>query len=39
MDKIVNWSLLKEPYNWIIVFLMVAIGLIALTILQPQISE
>ena len=31
----VNWELMKNPYNWIIVLLMVAIAGFALSLLYP----
>jgi hypothetical protein len=30
-----NWELLKNPYNWVIVTLMIAIAVAALSFLQP----
>ncbi len=35
MPELINWALLKQPYNWIVVILMVAIAVLALTYLQP----
>ena len=37
--SLINWDLLREPYNWIIVILMLAIGVYALTLLQPTLSS
>ena len=34
MPEIVNWSLLKEPLNWVIVALMVAIAAFGLCLLM-----
>lgn len=34
--SLINWELLKQPYNWIVVFLMCAFALVALSILFPQ---
>ena len=33
MPQLVNWTLLKEPLNWIIVALMLAIAVYTLTLL------
>lgn len=38
MDRIVNLELLRNPYNWIIVILMIAFALMALTYLQPYLG-
>ena len=34
MDRIVNWELLKEPLNWIIVILMLMIGVFGLNLIM-----
>ena len=39
MDRFINWELLKQPYNWVIVVLMLAIGVTALTYLQPALAQ
>lgn len=39
MDRFINWELLKQPYNWIVVVLMLAIGVAALTYLQPTLQQ
>lgn len=36
MPSLINWGLLKEPYNWIIVFLMCAFALILLALVFPE---
>jgi hypothetical protein len=36
MPGLVNWELLKQPYNWIVVFLMCVFALIGLSLLFPQ---
>jgi hypothetical protein len=36
MDRIVNWELLSNPINWIIVVLMLAIGTFALALLMSN---
>ena len=38
LDKIVNPSLLSNPYNWVTVFLMTAFALLLLQIVTPQTS-
>ena len=39
LDQIINWEMLREPYNWIIVILMLAIGYGILMMLQKPLSE
>lgn len=39
MDSFINWSLLKEPYNWITVALMTAFALILLSLLMPSSQD
>ena len=36
MDKLINFDLIKQPYNWIVVFLMCAFALILLALVAPQ---
>ena len=38
MDKIVNLALLSNPYNWIVVALMLAIGVFALNLLAQPLA-
>jgi hypothetical protein len=33
MPELINWALLKEPVNWIIVFLMLAIAVFGLSLI------
>lgn len=33
---LINWDLVKNPYNWIVVFLMCAFAIVALAIIFPQ---
>ena len=33
MPELINWSLLREPINWIIVVLMLAIGTAGLSLI------
>lgn len=35
MPKLINWELASNPYNWIIVFLMVAIFAFAWGLVDP----
>lgn len=35
MPALINWGLISEPYNWIIVALMLAIAVFLLHALQP----
>lgn len=37
--QIVNMELIRNPYNWVIVILMLAIGVVALTALQPALAD
>lgn len=39
MPALINWGLLKEPYNWLIVFIMCVMALIFLTIVFPQAAS
>lgn len=34
-----NWELLRNPYNWIVVFLMVTMAVAGLTLLQPYAAS
>ena len=36
MDRFVNFDLLKNPYNWIVVVLMTAFALLLLHIVMPE---
>lgn len=36
MPALINWELLKQPYNWVVVILMCAFGLFALALIFPQ---
>lgn len=38
MPQLINWALIREPYNWIMVFVMCAFALIFLAIVFPQSS-
>ena len=37
--QLINWPLLKNPINWAIVWLMVAFGVIVVTLLAPMSSN
>jgi hypothetical protein len=39
LDWLINWELLRHPYNWLIVILMLAIGFGILMALQKPLSE
>lgn len=39
LDRIINWELLREPYNWLIVILMLAIGYGILMMIQKPLSQ
>ena len=39
LDSIVNWELLRHPYNWVIVILMLAIGYGILMLIQKRLNE
>lgn len=38
MDSFINLGLLSQPYNWIVVALMLAIGVFALNLLSQPIA-
>lgn len=37
MPALINWDLIRQPYNWIIVALMLAIAVFVLHTLQPNL--
>ncbi len=39
MPKLLNLDLIREPYNWIVVFLMCAFALVFLSLVFPQASN
>jgi hypothetical protein len=39
MPQLINWDLLRHPYNWVIVILMLAIGVYALTLLAAPLGQ
>jgi hypothetical protein len=38
MPDLINVALLREPINWVIVILMLAIAVFGLTLLQPSLG-
>lgn len=39
MPALINWELLKQPYNWLIVLIMCLFALIFLALVFPQASS
>jgi hypothetical protein len=39
MPRLVNWELMGNPLNWVIVILMLGIGAMALFALQPALEQ
>lgn len=39
MSQLITWELLKNPFNWIVVWLMVAFFVFAMTLLDPLNTE
>lgn len=39
LDRIINWELLRHPYNWLIVILMLAIGWGIVMMIQKPLDE
>lgn len=39
MPQFINWDLLKQPYNWIIVTVMCVFALIFLSLVFPQATS
>lgn len=39
MPTLINWAILKEPYNWIIVLIMCVFALVFLSLVFPQASR
>jgi hypothetical protein len=39
MPALINWDLLRSPYNWVIVILMLAIGVYAITLLAAPLGQ
>lgn len=39
MPPLVNWELLKQPYNWLVVMVMCVFALIFLSLVFPQASS
>lgn len=36
MPQLINWELLRQPYNWVIVFVMCVMALAFLTLVFPE---
>jgi hypothetical protein len=36
MPQLINWELLRQPYNWVIVFVMCVLALVFLSLVFPQ---
>lgn len=36
MPQLINWDLVKSPYNWIVVVLMTAFALMFLHLIMPE---
>jgi hypothetical protein len=39
MPAFINWELVKQPYNWAVVFLMCVFALALLSLVFPQPSD
>jgi len=39
LDRFINWELLRHPYNWVIVILMLAIGWGIFMLIQQPLAE
>lgn len=39
MPELINWDLIRNPYNWAITVLMVFFGLFLLALVSPEISK
>lgn len=39
MPQLINWEILREPYNWVIVFMMCVFALIFLSLVFPQATS
>jgi hypothetical protein len=39
MPDLINWDLIRNPYNWVIVILMLAIGVYALTLIAGPLGD
>lgn len=38
LSRVINWELLREPYNWVIVIMMLAIGYMLLMLVQKPLQ-
>ncbi len=39
MPELINWALIREPLNWVVVILMLAIAVWGLTLLSPSLGQ
>lgn len=39
MPNLINWELLKQPYNWLMVFIMCIFALLFLSLVFPQATN
>jgi lipoprotein signal peptidase len=39
LDDFINWSLLKEPYNWIVVILILVLVYLTIMFIQKPLSQ
>ena len=37
--RLINWELVRNPYNWVVLFLMTAFALIGLALIFPQLDN
>lgn len=35
MPRLINWELIRNPLNWVVVYLMVAFAIVALALIDP----
>jgi hypothetical protein len=38
MPNIFNWGMLSNPYNWLVVFLMIAIAVVPMTVIRNSLA-
>ncbi len=36
MPNLINWDLIKNPYNWVVVVIMTAFALMLLQVIMPE---
>jgi hypothetical protein len=37
--ELINWPLMREPINWVVVILMLAIAVWGMTLLSPSLGQ